>query len=96
LLGLLSLLDALLNMPMEDVLAGLPVDEEIKNALFGLPSRFRGVFETALDYEHGTWEQLEASAQAAGLDEQRIPQLFTEALTWSDKILSEALEPATK
>jgi EAL and modified HD-GYP domain-containing signal transduction protein len=96
LLGLLSLLDALLNMPMEDVLAGLPVDEEIKNALFGLPSRFRGIFETALDYEHGTWEQLEASAQAAGLDEQRIPQLFTEALTWSDKILSEALEPATK
>jgi EAL and modified HD-GYP domain-containing signal transduction protein len=96
LLGLLSLLDALLNMPMEDVLAGLPVDEEIKNALFGLPSRFRGIFETALDYEHGTWEQLEASAQAAGLDEDRIPQLFTEALTWSDKILSEALEPATK
>jgi len=60
LLGLLSLLDAMLNMPLQKILAGLPVDEEIRNALNGRPSRFRSLFEVVLDYEKpATWEQLE-------------------------------------
>ncbi len=58
LLGLLSVMDALLNMPMADVLAEIPVDDEIKKALLGFPSRYRPIFEAVLDYESGTWEQL--------------------------------------
>lgn len=96
LLGLLSLLDSLLNMPLSEVLAGLPVDEEIKNALFGRPSRFRPIFDVALDYENGTWEQLAASAQTARIDESRIPELFARALEWSDSILSETFLPAVQ
>lgn len=93
LLGLLSLLDAMLNMPLPEVLAGLPVDEEIRNALNGRPSRFRALFEVVLDYETGTWEQLEESCQNAGLDESVIPELYSQALAWADAILSPALVP---
>jgi len=91
LLGLLSLLDAMLDIPIAQVLAGLPVDEEIRNALNGQPSRFRALFEVALDYETGTWEQLEESARAAGLDEAIIPEIYSSALAWADGILSESL-----
>ena len=35
LMGLLSVLDALLNVPMNEVLKEIPVDEEIKKALLG-------------------------------------------------------------
>jgi c-di-GMP-related signal transduction protein len=49
-------MDALLNVRMIDVLAEFPVDEEIKRALLGKPSRYRPIFEVALDYESGTWE----------------------------------------
>jgi EAL and modified HD-GYP domain-containing signal transduction protein len=41
LFGLLSVMDALLNVPMSEVLNEIPVDEEIKMALLGLPSRYR-------------------------------------------------------
>jgi hypothetical protein len=37
LLGLLSVMDALLNVPMFDVLAQIPVDDAIKTALLGSP-----------------------------------------------------------
>jgi EAL and modified HD-GYP domain-containing signal transduction protein len=93
LLGLLSLLDALLNMPLSEVLAGLPVDLEIKNALNGQPSRFRPIFEVVLDYETGTWEQLADSARVAGVDEARIPGLYSSALAWADLILAESTLP---
>jgi c-di-GMP-related signal transduction protein len=49
----------LLNMRMSDVLAEIPVGTEIKRALLGFPSRYRSIFEVVLDYESGTWEQLE-------------------------------------
>jgi c-di-GMP phosphodiesterase len=90
LLGLLSLLDAMLNMPIAQVLAELPVDDEIQNALNGRPSRFRALFEVVLDYEAGTWEQLEESACAAGLEEAIIPEIYSSALAWADGILSES------
>ena len=49
----------LLNMRMPDVLAEIPVGAEIVRALLGFPSRYRSIFEVVLDYESGTWEQLE-------------------------------------
>jgi c-di-GMP-related signal transduction protein len=53
-MGLLSVMDALLNVPMPDVLAKIPVDAEIKKALLGRERRYRPIFEVVLDYESGT------------------------------------------
>jgi c-di-GMP-related signal transduction protein len=58
LMGLLSVTDALLDMPMERVLAGLPVSQEVSQALKRKGSRFSGVYDTVLSYEHGDWNQL--------------------------------------
>jgi EAL and modified HD-GYP domain-containing signal transduction protein len=93
LLGLLSLLDAMLDMPLSEILASFPVDVEIRNALNGRPSRFRSLFEVVLDYETGTWEQLQESCRIAGLDEAIIPGIYSQALAWADAILAEALVP---
>jgi EAL and modified HD-GYP domain-containing signal transduction protein len=96
LLGLLSLMDALLNMPLRKVIAGLPVDEEISNALFGKPSRFRALFEVVLHCEAGAWPQLAQAAKIAGVAESSIPDLYAAALAWADGILSEVLLPAAR
>jgi len=65
LLGLLSVMDALLNMRMIDVLVDIPVNDDIKKALLGRPSRYRPVFEVVLDYESGTWEEFGAARWTA-------------------------------
>lgn len=90
LLGLLSLMDALLNVRMSDVLAEIPVDDEIKKALLGRPSRYRPIFEVALDYESGTWEQLAHSARHVGLHEQFLPDLYMRSVRWVTEILADA------
>ena len=76
LMGLLSVMDALLNMRMSDVLAEIPVGQEIKKALLGYPCRYRFVFEVVLDYESGTWEQLANSSRAIGINENLLPDLY--------------------
>jgi hypothetical protein len=52
LMGLLSVIDALLDRPMEDILSQLAVSEEVRTALCGGSNRFRDVYDTLLAYEH--------------------------------------------
>jgi c-di-GMP-related signal transduction protein len=90
LFGLLSLMDALLNVPMFDVLAQIPVDDAIKMALLGRPSRYRPIFEVALDYESGTSEQLAESAGRIGLPENFLPDLYFQSVRWVGEVLAES------
>jgi c-di-GMP-related signal transduction protein len=90
LLGLLSVMDALLNVRMVDVLAEIPVDDETKKALLGRPSSYRPVFEVVLDYESGTWEQLAHSARHIGLHEEFLPDLYLHSVRWVTEVLADA------
>ena len=90
LFGLLSMMDALLNVPMFDVLAQIPVDDAIKMALLGGPSRYRPIFEVALDYESGTSEQLAESAGRIGLHENFLPDLNFQSVRWLGEVLAES------
>ena len=56
LLGLLSLIDAMLDMPMETVLDKLPLDRESKAVLLGQPGILQPVFQLMLAHESGEWE----------------------------------------
>ena len=94
LLGLLSVMDVLLNVPMSDVLAEIPVDEHIKKALLGRPSRYRPVFEVVLNYESGTWEELAQSSRRIGLHENFLPDIYLRSVKWVTDVLSENLVPA--
>lgn len=87
LLGLLSVMDALLNVPMFDVLAQIPIDDAIKMALLGRPSRYRSIFEVVLNCESGTWEQLTESAGPIGLHENLLPDLYFQSVRWVGEVL---------
>jgi EAL and modified HD-GYP domain-containing signal transduction protein len=89
LLGLLSMMDVLLDRPMGEILAGLPVNGEIKGALQGVPGRFQRVLELAVDYDAGSWEKLTVSAKALGVQELLLPELHLKALEWADRVMTE-------
>lgn len=90
LMGLLSVMDALLDLSMADVLAKVPVEMRIKDALNGQPSEFLPVLEIVRCYEAGNWERLSVFARSLGLDEGLAPDLYIRALGWADHILSAA------
>jgi len=90
LLGLLSVMDALLNVPMAVVLEDIKVDPEIEKALLDHDSRYRPIFEVVLDYESGTWGQLAESARRVGLHENFLPDLYLRSVRWVSEILAES------
>src|SRR5262249_13399290 len=55
LLGLCSLLDAMLRRPMEEALQGLPVSETVHGALMGQQNKAKTLLDAVIAYERGEW-----------------------------------------
>jgi EAL and modified HD-GYP domain-containing signal transduction protein len=89
LLGMFSVIDAILGRPLEEILKNLPLSDEIKDALSGKPNRLRAVFDYALAYEKGDWDDLSAKADALGLDESGIPAVYLAAMHWAKRSFGE-------
>ncbi len=93
LLGLCSLLDALLGQPMDKVVAELPVTAEIRGALLGESNAARLVLDAVARYERAEWLESSSAAAAAGLDEDTLPQAYLDALSFA-RTLSQATKAA--
>ena len=86
LMGLLSLMDAILEMPLTDVLEQLPVEFEIKSALLGRPSDVRPVYRLMLAQECGEWQGVKELAKELKLTEKFISESYWQALEWARQV----------
>jgi EAL and modified HD-GYP domain-containing signal transduction protein len=86
LIGMCSLLDAILGRPMKAVLADLPLADETEAALLGADNATRRLLDCVIAYEHGEWERAEHLARRAKIDPALLPKAFADALRWSREI----------
>jgi c-di-GMP-related signal transduction protein len=86
LLGLLSLIDAMLEMPMTEVLEKLPLDRETKAVLTGQTSLLRPVYQLMLAHESGEWEAATQVAESLHLDTEEVAGLYWQAQQWAKEI----------
>ena len=68
LLGLLSLIDVMLEMPMESVLERISLDHETKAVRLGKPSALRPVYQLMLAHENGEWQAVADLSASLHLD----------------------------
>jgi c-di-GMP-related signal transduction protein len=87
LLGMLSILDALLDLPMAQALEKLPLDRELRGALLGEPGMLGAILEAVVAYEAGDWKTFSAQAQRLGIDEMVVPAIFRQATHWANQVL---------
>jgi EAL and modified HD-GYP domain-containing signal transduction protein len=72
LMGLLSVTDAILDRPMEQVLASLPIANEVRAALCGSANQHRDVYDVLLAYERADWPGMSAASARLGIDESSV------------------------
>jgi EAL and modified HD-GYP domain-containing signal transduction protein len=77
--GLLSVADALLDAPMDEVLESLPLSEEITGALLRHEGRRGRVLSTVLGYEQGHFPE------GADADPTELADAYLAALRWADE-----------
>ncbi len=79
LMGLLSVTDALLDLPMKEVVSHLPLPSELQSALCGQANRLRDVCDILLSYERANWNQISSLAIKIGCQEACVPELYLSA-----------------
>jgi EAL and modified HD-GYP domain-containing signal transduction protein len=88
LLGLLSLMDAILDMPMVGVLANIPVAPEITAALLGESNKFRKVLDLVQAYDCGDWVRSSALSQELQLDVEQLSTDHLKAVQWTTAVIT--------
>jgi EAL and modified HD-GYP domain-containing signal transduction protein len=86
LLGLLSLIDAMLEMPMATILEKIPLDQPTKAVLLGQPSALRPVFQLMLAHESGEWEAASSLSRGLQLDPEQVAGCYWQAQEWAREL----------
>jgi len=89
LMGLLSLIDAMLETPMEAVLEKIPLDAATKSVLLGQPSVLRPVFQLMLAHESGEWEAATALSRGLRLEADDVAACYWQAQQWARELSME-------
>jgi EAL and modified HD-GYP domain-containing signal transduction protein len=89
LLGLLSLMDAILEIPMNEVLEKVPIDQETKAILLGGASPLRPLYQLMLAQESGDWERTAGLARSLDLTESDVAGIYWQAMQWARQVSGE-------
>lgn len=87
LLGMFSLLDALVDRPLADILCELPLSEDVRQGLLGSGNVFDGLLQLTLAYEKGQWLDVRAWAVRFHISEDVLPELYLQAVAWANNML---------
>jgi EAL and modified HD-GYP domain-containing signal transduction protein len=84
--GIFSLLDALLNIPMQQALAGLHLPPPVVEALVDHTGPYAPYLNLALACEHFDQDAIATSAAEIGIDADAINLAHVNALIWSESL----------
>jgi EAL and modified HD-GYP domain-containing signal transduction protein len=88
--GLLSLMDAILEIPMREVLEGLPINEGARTVLLEDAGPLSPVYDLMLAVEAGVWPRMSALASQLGIDQEFLAQSHWTAMEWAQSIVTTA------
>lgn len=85
LMGMFSLIDGIMDRPLEEVLEKIPIESDIKAALLGEEGPLRDIYQLILAYEKGEWEAIPALHEKLRLDEDGIAEFYLQAVDWANQ-----------
>jgi c-di-GMP-related signal transduction protein len=89
LMGLLSLIDTILEIPMSLLLERVPLDHETKAVLLGGASRLRPLYQLMLAHESGEWQNSAALSRELNLTESESAEAYWQAMKWAREVNAE-------
>ena len=86
--GMFSLLDSLLDRPLEQILEEISIDETIKLAIITNKGILGDLLVLTKAYEHAEWDEVHLRCKALGLDQDTLSQCYDLSVKWTADLLS--------
>ena len=82
LMGLFSVIDIILDMPMEDALKKIKVSRQIENALVRNEGEFANILNFVVQYEQASWGEVDRLMLLENLDSKAVYEAYINSLIW--------------
>lgn len=86
LIGLFSMLDALLDQEMIDVVAQLPLADEVYAALLGQSEEYGHYLTLVRAFEGALWLNVVRQSRSLNIDQKRLHALYNQAIVWGNNV----------
>lgn len=87
LLGLFSLIDAILDENMETALKDSAISEPVKEALIKKQGPFKDLIEIMTAYEKGDWETVQSFSETLSIQQEDLLKDYRHAIEWAHTVL---------
>jgi EAL and modified HD-GYP domain-containing signal transduction protein len=83
--GLFSVLDAIMDIPMSQVVSSIPLADDVVNALTKREGKIGLALNTVVAVEQGSWDQV----LQCGLQPEMLKNIYFESIKWATILTSE-------
>ncbi|RDV24192.1 EAL domain-containing protein [Alteromonas aestuariivivens] len=91
--GLLSMLDAIMATPMQELMSKVPVGEAVKEALCGEPNVLLDCLQLVKHIEQANWKGVRILANKHQLNQRRLHHFYQQAVIWANSV-GTSVEPS--
>lgn len=84
LLGLFSLIDAMLDQKMEDIVSKLSLSQSLEDALINQQGKLAPWLRLVESYERGNWVPFRFAQKRIAVNSETITRTYLEAISWAD------------
>jgi c-di-GMP-related signal transduction protein len=92
LIGMISMMDAILEISMDEILQKIALDKEIRGVLSGYGGRLQPVYALMLAQEAGQWQAAKEAAEQLRITASEAGELWWQALQWGRQVSATAAE----
>jgi EAL and modified HD-GYP domain-containing signal transduction protein len=88
LMGLFSLIDALVDQPIAEALQSIQLEGKVANILLGHGAKqdlLTSLFELISAYEPGNWDEVERLSSKCGILPAEVGQAYLDATSWVEQ-----------
>lgn len=86
LVGMLSMIDTLMNRSLFDILSEMPLEIDIVQAILGFNNALTEVFNIVKEYEKGNWDRVEVLCKIKKISSSKVGDAYVKALEWTNEI----------
>jgi len=88
LVGMLSLIDAMLDANLGQLISGMPLSDNIKQALLRHQGRLSEYIDLCKSCENGNWQEIEQASNKYNIAYEDMLKIYQSAEDWADERLS--------
>ncbi len=88
LLGVFSMMEAISGISTEDLMREMPLNEDVKGALYGEDNDFRRLLNFVENYENANWDEIVKDLEHYNVDRESVLRIYLECVVYADMLFS--------